>query len=409
MPRPSGSKQAFTPRRVFFCAPFTDWRGRRRVPAYTPVACVDCINPLGSLLTSSTTSTEYFLHRVLDQVYSTTVNTYKVQHHFKKRGCAGIEMEKGRRWLNGLDRTHRLPFRLPDGARGGSLEAVLLKFALSHPEPLALRKRSKTPQMARKQDLWPQAGDRTRLASNSDHLVDLAFSSMPLAEDLEPPPAPIFTQDATLRLTNAPGSSIQSSDLALLHSLLFSPHIPASSPSALYLVSVPLLVNAADAKGWSPIHHHWKTVGEANDQCNAIVIHFRSRIEEASRMVQELQGYTDRIGSLRNAIQLAARGKLLVRELTPLPSRWRNKDSEDSQATYVCHDGYSDTAPSIQASTSFTPRGHISQATQTALLDQFGAKPAYPCSPAKTDPPDHSKLFKTEQTYFDYIHVLPDL
>ncbi|KAF9532491.1 hypothetical protein CPB83DRAFT_624435 [Crepidotus variabilis] len=502
------------------------------------------------------------------------------------------------------------------GARDGSLEVVQLllshgarpdfrdrnhrtslQFALSHPRILWLC------ESVLRRHRWRESktADRTRLASDSDHIVDLAFTSMPLTEDLEPPPALIFTQDATLRLTNALSSSIRSSDLAFLQSLLFSPHIPASSPSALYPMSVPLLVNAPDAKGWSPIHHcvaarspsieildalycagadislfttqeqetplhilarsiydpsfthplrrfilhliqdlraplsardkndetplhiaaeHGHSVEillalldcdincnsrslknargltaedickseflatfqqhqpssrspiratesfaslasisetrildlsgkssslyskhmdiesaiqsllsslratcpsinhsanaahihqledcveEANDQCNAIVIHFRGRIEEASRMVQELQGNTDRISSLRNAIQLAARGKLLVRELTPLPSRRRNRDSEDSQATYVCHDDYSDIASSIQASASFTPRGYISQATQTALLDQFGAKSAYPCSPAKTDPSDHSKSSKAEQTYFEEL------
>ncbi|KAF9521520.1 hypothetical protein CPB83DRAFT_900617 [Crepidotus variabilis] len=413
--------------------------------------------------------------------------------------------------------------RLPDGARDGSLEVVQLEHApISEigivnltavcpltPQTLSFAKRSKT----------PQGADRTRLASDSDHPVDLAFSSIPLTEDLESPPAPIFTQDAALRLTTALSSSIRSSDLAFLQSLLFSPRIPASSPSALYQCpsrcSSTLLTPKAGAqysivwqhealqlKFWThstvpapiflslretPLHilacsiydpsftyslrrfilhliQHLRAhcllvikmtkpplniaadhghsvgillallhcdgllsslratcpsinhsadaahipqledcVGEANDQCNAIVIHSRGRIGEASRMVQELQGNTDQIGSLRNAMQIAARGKFLVRELTPLPSRWRNKDSEDSQATYVCHDNYSDTASSIQASASFTPRGHISQATQTALLDQFGAKPAYPCSPAKTDPSDHSKSSKTEQTYFEEL------
>lgn len=78
---------------------------------------------------------------------------------------------------------------------------------------------------------------------------------MPLSEDLEPPPLPIFTKDASLRLTNTLISSIHSSDLSFLHSLLFSPRIPASSPSALYPMSVPVLINNADSKGWGPIHH----------------------------------------------------------------------------------------------------------------------------------------------------------
>ena len=78
---------------------------------------------------------------------------------------------------------------------------------------------------------------------------------MPFSEDLEPPPLSIFTQEAMTRLTATLVSSIRASDLAFIHSLLFSPSIPASSPSDLYPMSVPVLVNLPDSKGWSPIHH----------------------------------------------------------------------------------------------------------------------------------------------------------
>ncbi|KAG2017573.1 hypothetical protein CC2G_007074 [Coprinopsis cinerea AmutBmut pab1-1] len=57
------------------------------------------------------------------------------------------------------------------------------------------------------------------------------------------------------RLLTTLVSSIRSGDLDFLHSLLFSPAVPASSPASLYPMSVPILVNFPDSKGWSLIHH----------------------------------------------------------------------------------------------------------------------------------------------------------
>lgn len=78
---------------------------------------------------------------------------------------------------------------------------------------------------------------------------------MPFSEDLEPPPLSIFTKEATSRLTNTLVSSIRSSDLTFIHSLLFSPAVQATSPPALYPMSVPVLINLPDSSGWSLIHH----------------------------------------------------------------------------------------------------------------------------------------------------------
>ncbi|KAG5353024.1 hypothetical protein C0989_010992 [Termitomyces sp. Mn162] len=89
---------------------------------------------------------------------------------------------------------------------------------------------------------------------NSEGLLDLAFSAMP-SDSLEPPPLSIFTSQGTSRLTDTLISSISLPDVPFLHSLLFSPALPASSPPALYPMSTPILVNHPDAAGWSPIHH----------------------------------------------------------------------------------------------------------------------------------------------------------
>lgn len=84
--------------------------------------------------------------------------------------------------------------------------------------------------------------------------MKLAYAAMP-SDSLEPPPLSIFTTQATSRLTDTLISSVISSDVSFLRSLLFSPVIPSSSPSALYPMSAPVLVNRPDSNGWSPIHH----------------------------------------------------------------------------------------------------------------------------------------------------------
>ena len=100
-----------------------------------------------------------------------------------------------------------------------------------------------------------QSADRTKLLPGSERLIELAASSMPFSDDLEPPPLSIFTQEAVARLTATLVSSVRASDLAFIHSLLFSPSVPTSSPSDLYPMSVPVLVNLPDPNGWSLIHH----------------------------------------------------------------------------------------------------------------------------------------------------------
>lgn len=57
------------------------------------------------------------------------------------------------------------------------------------------------------------------------------------------------------RVTKTIISSIASNDVSFLYSLLFSPPLSPSSPSALYPLSAPILINLPDPEGWSPIHH----------------------------------------------------------------------------------------------------------------------------------------------------------
>ncbi|KAG5653639.1 hypothetical protein H0H81_011741 [Sphagnurus paluster] len=125
-----------------------------------------------------------------------------------------------------------------------------IQFALDHPQILWLC------ETILRRHRWreSQSADRNKLFPGSEDLLNLAYSAMP-SDSLEPPPLSIFTSQATSRLTDTLISSIESSDLSFLRSLLFSPALPSSSPSSLYPMSTPVLVNRPDADGWSPIHH----------------------------------------------------------------------------------------------------------------------------------------------------------
>ena len=64
----------------------------------------------------------------------------------------------------------------------------------------------------------------------------------------------------------------------------------------------------------TPLHiqHLEDSLDSANDQCNAIAVHFRARIEEATRVLRELEAKATRVDSLRSMVVLAARGRLLL-------------------------------------------------------------------------------------------------
>lgn len=90
-------------------------------------------------------------------------------------------------------------------------------------------------------------------------------------------------------------------------------------------------------------------------QCDQIIQHFRDRINEATKVVNDLQKNTDKIGTLRDVVLVASRDKLILRRISP---KKRHRDSEDSQLTVVSHD-----SSRLQRTT----LGHTSTATQTAM------------------------------------------
>ncbi|PPQ83092.1 hypothetical protein CVT25_003796 [Psilocybe cyanescens] len=456
-----------------------------------------------------------------------------------------------------------------------------IQFALSYPQILWLF------ETVLRRHRWRESksADRTRLCLGTERVIELACASMPFSEDLEPPPLSIFTQEATSRFTNTLVSCIRSSDVAFIHSLLFSPAVHASSPPALYPMSVPPLVNLPDSDGWSLIHHccaaeypsieildtlycagadvsaftaqeqqtplhilarfarssvqdysdsihslqqftlhliqdlrapllardkdeetcihiaaehghsvellmlllecdstgtvrkmrnsrgltpfevakkefhhafvtendnipasalsncnmrpsdsfaslssfsdlklfysgivsdgssiysssdafdvvaathlllqnlratsithnHPKNLAhiqsledrldETLSQCNSIVVHFRSRIEEASRVVSDLQKSADRINAVRDGVALATRSKSIMRQIKPMSSKRRQRDSEDSQTTAVHPDDGTASAPSApQTHTRHGDNNRVSTGVQTTLLDMF--------------------------------------
>lgn len=100
-----------------------------------------------------------------------------------------------------------------------------------------------------------QSEERNKLLSDSQHLLKIACKSIPSTDALEPPVSSVFSKAANSRATSTLISAIASTDLTLLHSLLFSPHLPPTSRPALYRLSTPVLINYPDSQGWSPIHH----------------------------------------------------------------------------------------------------------------------------------------------------------
>ena len=127
-----------------------------------------------------------------------------------------------------------------------------------------------------------------------------------------------------------------------------------------------------------PGHIHQLEIGltNAHERSNSILMHFRARVEEAARVLQELESKVERIDSLRNIVLLAAKGKLLVREITPLKPKRRFRDSEDSQTTFVLEDDSFTQSPTTLIPPQPRKESYVSAGTQTGLLDFVRAKSA---------------------------------
>lgn len=132
-------------------------------------------------------------------------------------------------------------------------------------------------------------------------------------------------------------------------------------------------------------------IHEAQQYCNSIVVHFRARIEEVSRVVQDLLKNAERIDSVRNGVALASSGKLTLRGITPVQPRKRNRDSEDSQLTFVDHNEVAYHFPSVPR---VSPPPTISTATQTSLPSIYTG----PASASRSTPTLSSSLLQSPES-----------
>ncbi|KAJ7086153.1 hypothetical protein B0H15DRAFT_845590 [Mycena belliarum] len=139
----------------------------------------------------------------------------------------------------------------PDFGDGNHRTSV--QFALDYPQIEWLCETA----LRRHRWLESQSPDRNRIASNpgSEHLLHIASAALAPSRIFEPPLLSVFSGASTSRLTDTIIQSITTCDVAFLHSLLFSPSIPACSQPELYPMSAPVLVNLPATKGWSPIHY----------------------------------------------------------------------------------------------------------------------------------------------------------
>ena len=128
--------------------------------------------------------------------------------------------------------------------------------------------------------------------------------------------------------------------------------------------------SAPHRKNSEHIHYLKASLAQTTHQCDQIIQHFRDRINEATRVVSDLQKNADKIDAMRDAVVVATKGKLVSRNIFPT-KRHRDRDSEDSQTTIVSVDDIA--GPSIDTRDSDYAAGHTSTSTQTTLIDRFFA------------------------------------
>jgi hypothetical protein len=76
-------------------------------------------------------------------------------------------------------------------------------------------------------------------------------------------------------------------------------------------------------------------MAEARQHQEALVEHFRDRVKEIEREMEQLKKNTGKIGSLRSSVADSARAKSMLRGVQIFPPRRYHRDSEDSRASTV--------------------------------------------------------------------------
>ncbi|KAG6916170.1 hypothetical protein DXG01_008143 [Tephrocybe rancida] len=113
-------------------------------------------------------------------------------------------------------------------------------------------------------------------------------------------------------------------------------------------------------------------LAEATHLHQGIIRQFHSRVQEASKELQQLQSSSNQVQGLLTRVTLAAVHKLGDKGFDAFQRR-RARDSEDSQAT-MFHDASRSTSSSSIARPGQVDEDHVSVATQTILLDLWSSQ-----------------------------------
>ena len=108
------------------------------------------------------------------------------------------------------------------------------------------------------------------------------------------------------------------------------------------------------------INYLESSLEKTTHQCDQIIQHFRDRINEATKVISDLQRNADKIDNMRETVVAASQSKLVFRSIFP---KRRNRDSEDSQLTAFSHGNIVSSHPQ------HTTPGHTSTSIQTAVSD----------------------------------------
>ena len=146
------------------------------------------------------------------------------------------------------------------------------------------------------------------------------------------------------------------------------------------------------------INYLESSLENTTQQCDQIIQHFRDRINEATKVVSDLQRNADKIDSMRDMVVVASQSKLILRSIFP---KRRNRDSEDSQLTAFSHGDIVRCPPQH----SFFP-GHTSTPTQTALSAH---SPTHDISPFNPTWLDRFIQSPNSTSYKSYLNDLRDV
>ncbi|TFK35544.1 hypothetical protein BDQ12DRAFT_687935 [Crucibulum laeve] len=189
----------------------------------------------------------------------------------------------------------------------------------------------------------------------------------------------------TIRVTESFTSLASFSDWNPVSVLLQDDSASLYSPSDLDVgaTAQQLLLNLRTT---SPSAHHQNDpahvdrveniIAETTELSKLILKHYRARVAEVVKEIEELRKNSEKICDFRNAVSKAAAGKLAIRGLHPILPKKRNRDSEDSQITAISKVSADesifvtfDSSPCL----STVENGQVSVAIQTAAIDFHNA------------------------------------